>query len=66
MYAPSSCGILNDEGYDSTNGDEKWKVIAGSLIVAHGNKHFFLCWTMTSTCVDMANMVESIALQYYV
>ena len=31
-------GVLNDEGYVSTNGVGKWKLIKGSLVVARGNK----------------------------
>ncbi|PHT48255.1 hypothetical protein CQW23_12463 [Capsicum baccatum] len=34
-----SVGVLNDEGYVSTNGGEKWKLIKGSLVVARGDKH---------------------------
>ena len=30
----SSVGVLDDEGYVSTNGDRKWKLIKGSLVVA--------------------------------
>ncbi|KAF3681181.1 Transmembrane emp24 domain-containing protein p24delta10 [Capsicum annuum] len=33
-----SVGILDDEGYVSTNGGGKWKLIKGSLVVAHGYK----------------------------
>jgi len=33
-----SVGVLDDEGYVSTNGDGKWKLIKGSLVVARGNK----------------------------
>ena len=28
--------VLDDEGYVSTNGDGKWKLIKGSLVVAPG------------------------------
>jgi len=31
-------GVLDDEGYVSTNGNGKWKLIKGSLVVACGNK----------------------------
>ena len=33
-----SVGALDDEGYVSTNGDGKWKLIKGSLVMARGNK----------------------------
>ena len=52
-------GVLDDEGYDSTNDDGKWKLIKGSLVVARGNKRRGLYWTTTSTCVDMVTAVES-------
>ena len=32
-------GVLDDEGYVSTNGDGNKKLIKGSLVVAHGRKH---------------------------
>ena len=54
-----SVGVLDDEGYVSINGDEKWKLIKGSLVVARGNKHRGLYWTTASACVDMVNAVES-------
>ncbi|KAH0685102.1 hypothetical protein KY289_022854 [Solanum tuberosum] len=54
-----SVGVLDDEGYVSTNGDGKWKLIKGSLVVARGNKRHGLYWTTTSACVDMVNVVES-------
>ncbi|KAH0670725.1 hypothetical protein KY289_025218 [Solanum tuberosum] len=47
------------EGYVSTNGDGKWKLIKGSLIVACGNKRCGMYWTTTSTCIDMVNTDES-------
>ena len=31
-------GVLDDEGHISTNGDGRWKLIKGSLVVARGNK----------------------------
>ena len=52
-----SVGVLDDEIYVSTNGDGKWKLIKGSLVVARGNKRRGLYWTTTSTCVDMLNVV---------
>jgi len=54
-----SVGVLDDEGYVSTNGDGKWKLIKGSLVVARGNKRHGLYWTTTSACVDMVNAIES-------
>ena len=54
-----SVGVLDDEGYVSTNGDGKWKIIKGSLVVARGNKRRGLYWTTASTYVDMLNAVES-------
>ena len=33
-----SIGVLDDEGYVSTNGDGKWKLIKCSLVMARGNK----------------------------
>ena len=54
-----SVGVLDDEGYVSTNGDGKWKLIKGALVVARGNKHRALYWTTASTCVDMVNALES-------
>lgn len=53
-----SVGVLDDEGYVSTNGDGKWKLIKGSLVVARGNKRGGLYWTTASACVDMVNAVE--------
>ena len=54
-----SVGVLDDEGYVSTNGDGKWNLIKGSLVVARGNKRGGLYWTTASACVDMVNAVES-------
>ena len=54
-----SVGVLDDEGYVSTNGDGKWKLIKGSLVVARANKHRGLYWTTATTCVDIVNAVES-------
>ena len=54
-----SVGVLDDEGYVSTNDDGKWKFIKGSLVVARGNKRRSLYWTTTTACVDMVNAVES-------
>ena len=54
-----SVSVLDDEGYVSTNGDGKWKLIKGSLVVARGNKRCGLYWTTASACVDMVNAVES-------
>ena len=54
-----SVGVLDDEEYVSTNGDGKWKLIKGSLVVARGNKRRGLYWTTASACVDMMNAVES-------
>ena len=53
-----SVGVLDDEGYVSTNGDGKWNLIKGSLVVAHGNKRRGLYWTTASAWVDMVNAVE--------
>ena len=54
-----SVGVLDDEGYISTNGDGKWKLIKGFLVVARGNKYRGLYWTTASSSVDMVNAVES-------
>lgn len=54
-----SVGVLDDEGYVSTNGAGKWKLTKGSMIVARGEKRRGLYWTTASTCVDMVNVVES-------
>ena len=54
-----SIGVLDDEGYVSTNGDEKWKLTKGFLVVARGNKRRGLYRTMTSACVDMVNALQS-------
>ena len=54
-----SVGVLDDEGYVSINGDGKWKIIKGSLVVARVNKRRGLYWTTASACVDMVNAVES-------
>ena len=45
-----SVGVLDDEGYVSTNGDGKWKLIKGSLVVTRGNKRRDLYWT-TALCL---------------
>ena len=40
-----SVGVLDNEGCVSTNGDGKWKLIKGSLVVARGKKCCGLYWT---------------------
>lgn len=54
-----SVGVLDNEGYVSTNGGGKWKLIKDSLVVAHGDKCCVLYWTTASTCANMVNTVES-------
>ena len=54
-----SFGVFDDEGYVSTNGDGKWNLIKGSLVVARGNKCRGLYWTTASACVYMVSMIES-------
>ena len=51
--------VLDDQGYVSTNGYGKWKLIKGSFIVARGNNCRDLYWTTASAWVDMVNAVES-------
>ena len=52
-------GVLDDKGYVSTNGDGKWNLIKGSLVVVRGDKRRVLYWSTAFACVDMMNAVES-------
>lgn len=39
-----SDGVLDNERYIGTNGSGKYKLIKGSFVVAHGDKHRGLYW----------------------
>ena len=54
-----SDSILDYEGYVSTDGNGKWKLIKGFLVVARGDKLHGLYWTTTSVCFYMVNVVDS-------
>ena len=60
-----SIGKLNDDGYYSHEGDGKWKLTKGSLVVAKGMKHSSLYVLQAKISNGMCNVVEDVTALWH-